>query len=84
MSVLGLSTEWDERIFQSIIVRSKNENVKILANTPIASKGHTYLVIPGPLLALPIGARLDSIVRKPETVWAHTTSSGSLLILILI
>ena len=27
VSMLGLSTEWGDRIFQSIIVRSKNENL---------------------------------------------------------
>ena len=27
VSVLGLSTEWGDRIFQSIIVRSKDENL---------------------------------------------------------
>ena len=27
VSILGLSTEWGDRIFQSIIVRGKNENL---------------------------------------------------------
>ena len=27
MSILGLSTEWGDRIFQSIVVRGKNENL---------------------------------------------------------
>ena len=28
MSILGLSTEWGDRIFQSIIVRGKNANLQ--------------------------------------------------------
>ena len=27
VSIVGLSTEWGDRIFQSIIVRGKNENL---------------------------------------------------------
>ena len=27
VSILGLSTEWDDRLFQSIIVRGRNENL---------------------------------------------------------
>ena len=30
MSILGLLTEWGDRIFQSIIVRGKNENLQVL------------------------------------------------------
>ena len=29
-SILGLLTEWGDRIFQSIIVRGKNENLQVL------------------------------------------------------
>ena len=30
LSILGLSTEWGDRVFQSIIVRGKNENLYML------------------------------------------------------
>ena len=30
VSILGLSTEWGDRIFQSIIVRGNNENLWML------------------------------------------------------